>query len=106
MNFSHPSPASASLNSAKEFVLSCFVGRYIRVAVLPSSTDISCLFRTKVHPAVETILFNEIFRVAVSQVTLLQKTLRVDVCAVSRSRREECLVCGFISGAFLACICL
>ncbi|NXR49459.1 WWC2 protein, partial [Hippolais icterina] len=62
---------------------------YIRVAVLPSSTDISCLFRTKVHPAMETILFNEIFRVAISQVTLLQKTLRVDVCAVSRSRREE-----------------
>ncbi|NXE72166.1 WWC2 protein, partial [Cochlearius cochlearius] len=64
---------------------------YIRVAVLPSSTDISCLFRTKVHPAMETILFNEIFRAAISQVTLLQKTLRVDVCAVSRSRREECL---------------
>ncbi|NXX14490.1 WWC2 protein, partial [Podargus strigoides] len=64
---------------------------YIRVAVLPSSTDISCLFRTKVHPAMETILFNEIFRVAISQVTLLQKTLRVDVCAVSRSCREECL---------------
>ncbi|KAM3672233.1 protein WWC2 isoform 3-T3 [Ammospiza maritima maritima] len=64
---------------------------YIRVAVLPSSTDISCLFRTKVHPAMETILFNEIFRVAISQVALLQKTLRVDVCAVSRTRREECL---------------
>ncbi|NXQ81004.1 WWC2 protein, partial [Nyctibius grandis] len=64
---------------------------YIRVAVLPSSTDISCLFRTKVHPATETILFNEIFRVTISQVTLLRKTLRVDVCAVSRSRREECL---------------
>ncbi|NXT99019.1 WWC2 protein, partial [Buphagus erythrorhynchus] len=78
---------------------------YIRVAVLPSSTDTSCLFRTKVQPAMETILFNEIFRVAISQVTLLQKTLRVDVCAVSRSRQEECLVCSFISGAFLACIC-
>ncbi|NWW10442.1 WWC2 protein, partial [Oreocharis arfaki] len=64
---------------------------YIRVAVLPSSTDISCLFRTKVHPAMETVLFSEIFRVAISQVTLLQKTLRVDVCAVSRSRQEECL---------------
>ncbi|NWH81063.1 WWC2 protein, partial [Piaya cayana] len=64
---------------------------YVRVAVLPSSTDISCLFRTKVHPAMETILFNEIFRVAIFQVMLLQKTLRVDVCAVSRSRREECL---------------
>ncbi|XP_074761902.1 protein WWC2 [Athene noctua] len=75
---------------------------YIRVAVLPSSTDISCLFRTKVHPAMETILFNEIFRVAISQVTLLQKTLRVDVCAVSRSRREECLAGTRISLADLS----
>ncbi|XP_010130633.1 PREDICTED: protein WWC2 [Buceros rhinoceros silvestris] len=75
---------------------------YIRVAVLPSSTDISCLFRTKVHPAMETVLFNEIFRVAVSQVTLLQKTLRVDVCAVSRSRREECLAGTQISLADLS----
>ncbi|NXL06411.1 WWC2 protein, partial [Mesembrinibis cayennensis] len=75
---------------------------YIRVAVLPSSTDISCLFRTKVHPAMETILFNEIFRAVVSQVTLLQKTLRVDVCAVSRSRREECLAGTQISLADLS----
>ncbi|NXA30616.1 WWC2 protein, partial [Ibidorhyncha struthersii] len=75
---------------------------YIRVAVLPSSTDISCLFRTKVHPAMETILFNEIFRVAISQVTLLQKTLRVDVCAVGRSRREECLAGTQISLADLS----
>ncbi|XP_066042022.1 protein WWC2 isoform X3 [Chamaea fasciata] len=75
---------------------------YIRVAVLPSSTDISSLFRTKVHPAMETILFNEIFRVAISQVTLLQKTLRVDVCAVSRSRREECLAGTQISLADLS----
>ncbi|KFV56112.1 Protein WWC2, partial [Tyto alba] len=75
---------------------------YIRVAVLPSSTDISCLFRTKVHRAMETILFNEIFRVAISQVTLLQKTLRVDVCAVSRSRREECLAGTQISLADLS----
>ncbi|KFV82194.1 Protein WWC2, partial [Struthio camelus australis] len=75
---------------------------YIRVAVLPSSTDISCLFRTKVHPAVETILFNEIFRVVISHVTLLQKTLRVDVCAVSRSRREECLAGTQISLADLS----
>ncbi|NXV26890.1 WWC2 protein, partial [Rissa tridactyla] len=75
---------------------------YIRVAVLPSSTDISCLFRTKVHPAMETILFNEIFRIAISQVTLLQKTLRVDVCAVGRSRREECLAGTQISLADLS----
>ncbi|XP_025943524.1 protein WWC2 [Apteryx rowi] len=75
---------------------------YIRVAVLPSSADISCLFRTKVHPAMETILFNEIFRVAISQVTLLQKTLRVDVCAVSRSRQEECLAGTQVSLADLS----
>ncbi|NWV67173.1 WWC2 protein, partial [Malurus elegans] len=75
---------------------------YVRVAVLPSSTDTSCLFRTKVHPAMETILFNEIFRVAISPVTLLQKTLRIDVCAVSRSRREECLAGTQISLADLS----
>ncbi|NXP16691.1 WWC2 protein, partial [Scytalopus superciliaris] len=75
---------------------------YIRVAVLPSSTDISCLFRTKVHPAMETVSFNEIFRVAIPQVTLLQKTLRVDVCAVSRSHREECLAGTQISLADLS----
>ncbi|NXD76026.1 WWC2 protein, partial [Halcyon senegalensis] len=75
---------------------------YARVAVLPSSTDTSSLFRTKVHPAMETILFNEIFRVAISQVTLLQKTLRVDVCAVSRSHREECLAGTQISLADLS----
>ncbi|XP_068537401.1 protein WWC2 isoform X2 [Anas acuta] len=75
---------------------------YIRVAVLPSSADTSCLFRTKVHPAMETILFNELFRVAISQVTLLQKTLRIDVCSVSRSRREECLAGTHISLADLS----
>lgn len=79
---------------------------YFRVAVLPSSVDISCLFRTKVHPAMETILFNEIFRVAISQDALQQKTLRVDVCSVSKTRREECLVCiFFISFAWHAFVC-
>ncbi|NXP74049.1 WWC2 protein, partial [Ramphastos sulfuratus] len=75
---------------------------YIRVAVLPSSPDTSCLFRTRVHPAMETTLFNEIFRVAISQLTLLQKTLRVDVCAVSRSHWEECLAGTQISLADLS----
>ncbi|CAJ0927931.1 unnamed protein product, partial [Ranitomeya imitator] len=64
---------------------------YIRVAILPSSNDISCLFRTKVHPATESILFNELFRVSVSQSVLQQKTLRVDVCSAGRSHQEECL---------------
>ncbi|XP_067407785.1 protein WWC2 isoform X2 [Emydura macquarii macquarii] len=75
---------------------------YFRVAVLPSSVDISCLFRTKVHPAMETILFNEIFRVAISQEALQQKTLRVDVCSVSKTRREECLAGTQISLADLS----
>uniref|UniRef100_A0A8D0YLV0 WW and C2 domain containing 2 n=1 Tax=Sus scrofa TaxID=9823 RepID=A0A8D0YLV0_PIG len=64
---------------------------YFRVALLPSSTDVSCLFRTKVHPAMESMLFNDPFRVAISQTALQQKTLRVDLCSVSRHRREECL---------------
>ncbi|KAM8970529.1 protein WWC2 isoform 2-T2 [Sarcophilus harrisii] len=64
---------------------------YFRITVLPPSADISCLFRTKVHPAEEFILFNEIFRVALSPVALQQKTLRVDACSVSKDQREECL---------------
>uniref|UniRef100_A0A4X2KIE4 WW and C2 domain containing 2 n=1 Tax=Vombatus ursinus TaxID=29139 RepID=A0A4X2KIE4_VOMUR len=64
---------------------------YFRIIVLPPSADISCLFRTKVHPAEEFILFNEIFRVAISPAALQQKTLRVDVCSVSKDRRDECL---------------
>ncbi|XP_013368595.1 PREDICTED: protein WWC2 [Chinchilla lanigera] len=64
---------------------------YFRVAVLPSSTDVSCLFRTKVHPPTESVLFNDVFRMAISQTTLQQKTLRVDLCCVSKHRREECL---------------
>ncbi|XP_030047377.1 protein WWC2 [Microcaecilia unicolor] len=64
---------------------------YFRVAVLPSSNDMSCLFRTKVHAAADTILFNEFFRVVISPSSLHQKTLRVDICAVSQAHREECL---------------
>ncbi|XP_061439892.1 protein WWC2 isoform X2 [Rhineura floridana] len=75
---------------------------YFRVAVLPSSADISCLFRTKVHSAAETLFFSEMFRVAISQASLHQKTLRVDVCSVSKSRREECLAGTQISLADLS----
>ncbi|XP_044305825.1 protein WWC2 isoform X1 [Varanus komodoensis] len=64
---------------------------YFRIAVLPSSADISCLFRTKVHSVAENLLFSEMFRVAISQSSLHQKTLRVDVCSVSKTHREECL---------------
>nr|XP_034967596.1 protein WWC2 [Zootoca vivipara] len=76
---------------------------YFRVAVLPSSADISCLFRTKVHSAAETLLFSEMFRVAISQASLHQKTLRVDVCSVSKTRWEECLAGTQISLADLPC---
>ncbi|XP_054846113.1 protein WWC2 isoform X2 [Eublepharis macularius] len=75
---------------------------YFRVAVLPSSADISCLFRTKVHPAAETLLFSEMFRVAISQASLHQKTLRVDVCSISKTHREECLAGTQISLADLS----
>ncbi|NXJ60964.1 WWC2 protein, partial [Rostratula benghalensis] len=75
---------------------------YLRVAVLPSSTAISCLFRTKLHPATEKVSFNEIFRVAASQGRLLQKRLRVDLCSVGRSRGEECLAGTQISLADLS----
>ncbi|XP_007496145.1 protein WWC2 isoform X2 [Monodelphis domestica] len=64
---------------------------YFRVTILPPSADISCLFRTKVHPAEEFILFNEIFRAFISPEVLQQKTLRVDACSVTRDPSEECL---------------
>ncbi|XP_044305827.1 protein WWC2 isoform X3 [Varanus komodoensis] len=67
------------------------MSKYFRIAVLPSSADISCLFRTKVHSVAENLLFSEMFRVAISQSSLHQKTLRVDVCSVSKTHREECL---------------
>ncbi|XP_069055359.1 protein WWC2 [Pleurodeles waltl] len=72
---------------------------YFRVVVLPSSNDTSCLFRTKVHPSTETILFNELFRVSLSLAALQQKTLRVDICSVDKSHREECLAGTQISMA-------
>lgn len=66
--------------------------RYFRLALLPPSTDISCLFRTKFHPATEPLLFSEMFRTVLSQAALQKKTLRVDICSVSKSHQEECLV--------------
>ncbi|XP_013907410.1 PREDICTED: protein WWC2 isoform X2 [Thamnophis sirtalis] len=64
---------------------------YFRLALLPPSTDISCLFRTKFHPATEPLLFSEMFRTVLSQAALQKKTLRVDICSVSKSHQEECL---------------
>ncbi|PIO38591.1 hypothetical protein AB205_0097120 [Aquarana catesbeiana] len=51
----------------------------------------SCLFRTKVYPAAETVVFNELFRASILQSALQQKILRVDVCSAGRPHREECL---------------
>ncbi|XP_036022446.1 protein WWC2 [Onychomys torridus] len=74
---------------------------YFRVAVLPSSADVSCLFRTKAHPPTESVLYNDVFRVVISQAALQQKTLRVDLCSVSKHRGEECLAGTQISLADL-----
>ncbi|XP_067852202.1 protein KIBRA [Heptranchias perlo] len=64
---------------------------YIRVAVLPCSENASCLFRTKALVAAENLAYNEAFWVTISFGALRQKTLRVDVCSVDKSHREECL---------------
>uniref|UniRef100_A0A8I4A3M7 WW and C2 domain containing 2 n=1 Tax=Callithrix jacchus TaxID=9483 RepID=A0A8I4A3M7_CALJA len=91
----------AQLRNLHAFLIPHTSNVYFRVAVLPSSTDVSCLFRTKVHPPMESILFNDVFRVAISQTALQQKTLRVDLCSVSKHRREECLAGTQISLADL-----
>lgn len=91
----------AQLRNLHAFLIPHTSKVYFRVAVLPSSTDVSCLFRTKVHLPTESILFNDVFRVAISQTALQQKTLRVDLCSVSQHRREECLAGTQISLADL-----
>lgn len=91
----------AQLRNLHAFLIPHASKVYFRVALLPSSTDVSCLFRTKVHLATESILFNDMFRVAISQTALQQKTLRVDLCCVSQHRREECLAGTQISLADL-----
>ncbi|MBN3326600.1 WWC2 protein, partial [Atractosteus spatula] len=74
---------------------------YVRAALLPSSSEISCLFRTKVHCFADGIAFNEIFRATVPQLILRQKTLRIDVCTVGKARHEERLAGTQISLADL-----
>lgn len=91
----------AQLRNLHAFLIPHTSKVYFRVALLPSSTDISCLFRTKVHAATESVLFHDVFRVAISQTALQQKTLRVDLCSVSKHRREECLAGTQISLADL-----
>ncbi|XP_051038342.1 protein WWC2 [Phodopus roborovskii] len=91
----------AQLRNLHAFLIPHSSKVYFRVAVLPSSADVSCLFRTKVHPPSESVLYNDVSRVAISQAALQQKTLRVDLCSVSKHHREECLAGTQISLADL-----
>ncbi|KAM7111624.1 protein WWC2 [Molossus nigricans] len=91
----------AQLRNLHAFLIPHTSKVYLRVALLPSSADVSCLFRTKVHPATESLLFNDMFRVAISLTALQQKTLWVDLCCVSTHRREGCLAGTQISLADL-----
>ncbi|XP_052608229.1 protein WWC2 isoform X2 [Peromyscus californicus insignis] len=91
----------AQLRNLHAFLIPHSSKVYFRVAVLPSSAEVSCLFRTKVHPPTESVLYNDVFRVVISQAALQQKTLRVDLCSVGKHRREECLAGTQISLADL-----
>ncbi|XP_053772682.1 protein WWC2 [Desmodus rotundus] len=91
----------AQLRNLHAFLIPHTAKVYFRVALLPSSTDVSCLFRTKVHPATESLSFSDVFRVAISQTALQQKTVRVDLCRVGAHWREECLAGTQISLADL-----
>lgn len=63
----------------------------VRVAILPCSESISCLFRTRLMEASDNLVYNELFCVGISYSVLRQKTLRIDVCAVDKCHLEECL---------------
>lgn len=66
--------------------------RYVRVAVLPCSEATRCLFRTRGVQPQDAAELNEVFSVQASHGALRQKTLRIDVCFMNTSGREECLV--------------
>uniref|UniRef100_W5N3L6 WW and C2 domain containing 1 n=1 Tax=Lepisosteus oculatus TaxID=7918 RepID=W5N3L6_LEPOC len=70
---------------------------YVRVAVLPCPQTTSCLFRTRASIPQDKLEFSEVFGVSVSLGALRQKTLRVDVCYIKTSGREECLAGAQIS---------
>lgn len=62
------------------------------MAVLPCLESTSCLFRTRPLEVSDNLMYSEVFWVSISYPALRQKTLRVDVCTVDKSRLEECLV--------------
>uniref|UniRef100_A0A8C7R249 WW and C2 domain containing 2 n=1 Tax=Oncorhynchus mykiss TaxID=8022 RepID=A0A8C7R249_ONCMY len=101
----HPSLAPClSFSTSAPFVLNLFPSLhpsliylavlYIRVALLPSSSDVSSLFRTRVVPVAlpDSVTFNEVFRAAAPHAVLRHKTLRVDACTVGPGGTEDCLV--------------
>ncbi|XP_063148519.1 protein KIBRA isoform X2 [Candoia aspera] len=63
----------------------------IRVAVLPSTESTSCLFRTRLMDASDSLTYNELFCVTIPHSVLRQKTLRIDVCTLDKFHLEECL---------------
>lgn len=75
--------------------------RNVRVAILPCSESISCLFRTRLMEASDNLVYNELFCVGISYSVLRQKTLRIDVCAVDKCHLEECLVSAHFSLSFV-----
>uniref|UniRef100_A0A3P8YSZ6 WW and C2 domain containing 2 n=1 Tax=Esox lucius TaxID=8010 RepID=A0A3P8YSZ6_ESOLU len=76
---------------------------YIRVALLPSSNDVSSLFRTRVVPMTppDSVTFNEAFRAAVPHSVLRHKTLCIDACTVGPGRADDCLAGAHVSLAEL-----
>ncbi|XP_078252928.1 protein WWC2-like [Rhinoraja longicauda] len=74
---------------------------YVRAALLPSPSDSSSLFRTKVQSAGQTLVLREVFRVAIARAALRQKTLRVDVCSAGKAPLDDCLAGTQISLAEL-----
>ncbi|XP_026794779.3 protein KIBRA [Pangasianodon hypophthalmus] len=76
---------------------------YVRVVVLPCPEATRCLFRTRSSQAHDTLELNEVFAVQLSPTAFRQKTLRIDVCSTTKSRREECLAGAQISLADIEC---
>ncbi|XP_053503961.1 protein KIBRA [Ictalurus furcatus] len=76
---------------------------YVRVVVLPCPEATRCLFRTRSSRAHDALEINEVFAMQLSPSAFRQKTLRVDVCSTTESRREECLAGAQISLADMEC---
>ncbi|XP_048853569.1 protein KIBRA isoform X1 [Brienomyrus brachyistius] len=89
--------AVMQLSNCGALALPAECNMYVRVAVLPCSETTRCLFRTLGVQPRDAAELNEVFSVQVSHSALRQKTLRVDVCFMNTSGREECLAGAQIS---------